>query len=99
MKIFYTKAASLFIGAFEPNDDGQFIFDEPHLVGFSYGFVGLRDKSLGFVMAIIFGFILSFWELDQTGLILALESESKNFKKKFCCPFSGLILSSAPMIR
>ncbi|MBC7364243.1 MAG: hypothetical protein H5U07_06840 [Candidatus Aminicenantes bacterium] len=45
---FLHEGSSLFIGAFEENEAGTFIFDEAHLVGFSYGFVGIRDKSQGF---------------------------------------------------
>lgn len=45
---FLHEGSSLFLGAFEENEAGEFIPDEAHLVGFSYGFVGIRDKSLGF---------------------------------------------------
>jgi len=45
---FLHEGSSLFIGVFEENEVGEFILDEAHLVGFSYGFVGLRDKNLGF---------------------------------------------------
>lgn len=45
---FLHEGSSLFIGVFEEDEENGFVLDEAHLVGFSYGFVGLRDKSLGF---------------------------------------------------
>ena len=40
--------SSLFIGVFARDDRGGFPLDEARLAGFSYGFVGLRDKAAGF---------------------------------------------------
>jgi len=45
---FLHEGSSLFLGVFEEAEDGRFILDGQHLVGFSYGFAGLKDKSLGF---------------------------------------------------
>ncbi|MDI6697678.1 MAG: hypothetical protein QME85_01905 [Candidatus Saccharicenans sp.] len=45
---FLHEGGSLFLGVFEEAEDGQFLLDGQHLAGFSYGFVGLKDKSLGF---------------------------------------------------
>ncbi len=45
---FLHEGSSLFLGVFEEDKGGRFVLDGPHLVGFSYGFVGLKDKSLGF---------------------------------------------------
>ncbi len=42
------EGGSLFIGAFAEADAGGFTFDGEHLVGFCYGFVGVRDKAVGF---------------------------------------------------
>jgi len=44
----FHEGASLFIGAFKERPDGGFPPDGRHLVGFCYGFVGVRDKSVGF---------------------------------------------------
>jgi len=44
---FLHEGTSLFIGVFA-EDGGIFPLDYEHLVGFSYGFVGIRDKGLGF---------------------------------------------------
>jgi len=44
----FHEGGSLFIGAFAEAGAGRFEADGPHLVGFCYGFVGVRDKSIGF---------------------------------------------------
>jgi predicted GNAT superfamily acetyltransferase len=44
----FHEGASLFIGAFVEAPGGGFEVDGEHLVGFCYGFVGVRDKGLGF---------------------------------------------------
>ncbi|MGB9907215.1 MAG: hypothetical protein ACPLRR_07510 [Candidatus Saccharicenans sp.] len=45
---FLHEGSSLFLGVFEEDESGRFVTDGEHLVGFSYGFVGLKDKSRGF---------------------------------------------------
>jgi predicted GNAT superfamily acetyltransferase len=44
----FHEGGSLFIGAFAEADAGRFVPDAAHLVGFVYGFVGVRDKTVGF---------------------------------------------------
>jgi predicted GNAT superfamily acetyltransferase len=44
----FHEGGSLFIGAFAEAPGGGFEVDGSHLVGFCYGFVGVRDKGLGF---------------------------------------------------
>jgi len=44
----FHEGASLFIGAFAEAVGGGFAVDAEHLAAFSYGFVGVRDKELGF---------------------------------------------------
>jgi predicted GNAT superfamily acetyltransferase len=45
----FHEGGSLFIGAFaEAGEEGYFQTDADHLAGFCYGFVGVRDKSIGF---------------------------------------------------
>jgi predicted GNAT superfamily acetyltransferase len=44
----FHEGGSLFIGAFAEAEAGGFVPDGKHLVGFCYGFVGVRDKSIGF---------------------------------------------------
>lgn len=79
---FLHEGSSLFIGAFESDDNGQFIFDEPHLVGFSYGFVGLRDKSLGFVTGDNLWFYSQFLGVRPDRLNFGLGIRIKEFQKE-----------------
>src|SRR5512136_992206 len=44
----FHEGGSLFIGAFTETEDGGFRPEANYLVGFVYGFVGVRDKSVGY---------------------------------------------------
>jgi len=44
----FHEGGSLFLGAFAEAEAGGFETDGNHLVGFCYGFVGVRDKAVGF---------------------------------------------------
>jgi len=44
----FHEGGSLFIGAFVEAPGGGFEVDGKHLAGFCYGFVGVRDKAVGF---------------------------------------------------
>jgi predicted GNAT superfamily acetyltransferase len=44
----FHEGASLFIGAFAEAPGGGFVLDGTGLVGFCYGFVGVRDKEVAF---------------------------------------------------
>lgn len=45
---FLHEGGSLFLGAYGEDAGGGLAEDAAHLAGFSYGFVGIRDKSAGF---------------------------------------------------
>jgi len=45
---FLHEGSSLFIGVFIQVADGGFKQDKGHLVGFSYGFVGIKDKNIAY---------------------------------------------------
>jgi predicted GNAT superfamily acetyltransferase len=45
---FFNEGSSLFIAAYVEDQRGDFTKDKTHLVGFSYGFVGIKDKKVGF---------------------------------------------------
>ena len=46
---FFHEGSSLFIAVYKEDKEGNFSKqDYSHLVGFSYGFVGVRDKKIGF---------------------------------------------------
>ncbi|MCP2605256.1 hypothetical protein NLC29_03785, partial [Candidatus Aminicenantes bacterium AH-873-B07] len=46
---FFHEGSSLFIAVYKEDEKGDFSKqDSSHLVGFSYGFVGVKDKKIGF---------------------------------------------------
>jgi predicted GNAT superfamily acetyltransferase len=45
---YFNDGSALFIGVYVQDRKGDLTVDEEHLAGFSYGFVGVRDKSIGF---------------------------------------------------
>jgi predicted GNAT superfamily acetyltransferase len=45
---YFDKGSSVFTGVFIEGKKGDFPKDAAHLAGFSYGFVGVREKALGF---------------------------------------------------
>ena len=45
---YFNEGSSLFIAAYVEDENGAITEDKTHLVGFSYGFVGVRDKEIGF---------------------------------------------------
>lgn len=45
---YFDRGSSLFTGVFVEDEKGNFPRDKSHLVGFSYGFVGVKDKEMGF---------------------------------------------------
>jgi predicted GNAT superfamily acetyltransferase len=45
---FLHEGSSLFIGVFAEAEKGGFKQDKKHLVGFSYGFVGIKDKEIAY---------------------------------------------------
>ncbi|MDH4219774.1 MAG: hypothetical protein OEY18_05840 [Candidatus Aminicenantes bacterium] len=45
---YFDRGSSLFTGVFREDKRGCFPRDRDHLVGFSFGFVGVKDKELGF---------------------------------------------------
>lgn len=73
----FHEGASLFIGAFAEDPGGGFPLDAGHLAGFSYGFVGVRDKSLGFRVP------ANLWFYAQyTGVRRAFQSHNLGIKLK-----------------
>ena len=45
---FFHEGSALFIALYAEDAQGQFVEDEDHFIGFSYGFVGVEDKDLAF---------------------------------------------------
>jgi len=45
---YFNEGSSLFIAVYVEDERGVFPKDRDHLIGFSYGFVGVKDKEIGF---------------------------------------------------
>jgi len=45
---YFNDGSALFIAAYVADEEGTFFEDDEHFVGFSYGFVGVEDKNVGF---------------------------------------------------
>jgi len=45
---FLFDGSSLFLAAYAEDPSGRIVEDQDHLAGFSYGFVGIRDKTAGY---------------------------------------------------
>ncbi len=79
---FLHEGSSLFLGVFEEAKTGEFILDGAHLVGFSYGFVGLKDKSIGFNHPDNFWFYSQFLGVRPDRLNYGLGVLIKEFQKE-----------------
>lgn len=79
---FLHEGSSLFLGAFEEDERGRFLTDGEHLVGFSYGFVGLKDKSLGFDHPGNLWFYSQFLGVRPDRLNYGLGLQLKEFQKE-----------------
>lgn len=84
---FLHEGSSLFLGVFEEAEDGRFILDGKHLVGFSYGFVGLKDKSLGFDHPGNLWFYSQFLGVRPDCLNYGLGIKIKEFQKEVLLQF------------
>jgi len=45
---FFHEGSSLYIAVYVEDENGRFKEDKEHFVGFCYGFVGVKDKEIGF---------------------------------------------------
>jgi predicted GNAT superfamily acetyltransferase len=45
---YFVNGSCLFIGVFVKSESGDFVRDKKHLIGFSFGYAGVKDVDLGF---------------------------------------------------
>jgi predicted GNAT superfamily acetyltransferase len=79
---FLHEGSSLFLGVYEEDDRGEFILDGPHLVGFGYGFAGLKDKSGSFDQPGNLWFYSQFLGVRPDSLNYGLGVMIKEFQKE-----------------
>jgi predicted GNAT superfamily acetyltransferase len=86
---FLHEGTSLFIGAFV-EDGGRFPLDLDHMAGFSYGFVGIRDKEAGFRDAANLRFYSQYAGVREDLRSLGLGRLIKEFQKEVLLGVYGL---------
>jgi predicted GNAT superfamily acetyltransferase len=79
---YFDRGSSLFTGVFVEDEKGTFLKDGDHMVGFSYGFVGVRDKELGFRSLENFLFYSQYLGVRKGFQNLGLGVLIKEFQKK-----------------
>jgi predicted GNAT superfamily acetyltransferase len=79
---YFDRGSSLFTGVFVEDEKGTFLKDGDHLVGFSYGFVGVRDKETGFRSVENFLFYSQYLGVKKGFQDLGLGVLIKEFQKK-----------------
>jgi len=79
---YFDRGSSLFTGVFVEDEKGSFPKERDHLVGFSYGFVGVRDKELGFRSIGNFLFYSQYLGVKKDFQDLGLGVLIKEFQKK-----------------
>ena len=87
---YFDRGSSLFTGVFVEDEKGRFPRDGRHLVGFSYGFVGVHDKELGFRSADNFLFYSQYLGVRKNFHSLGLGILIKEFQKKIVLDVFGM---------
>jgi predicted GNAT superfamily acetyltransferase len=87
---YFDKGSSLFIGVFVEDQMGDFPKDGDHLVGFAYGFVGTRDKEIGFRSTANFLFYSQYLGVKKGFQDLGLGILIKEFQKEIVLSVIGV---------
>ncbi len=87
---YFDRGSSLFTGVFVEDKKGVFRKDSRHLVGFSYGFVGVRDKELGFRSVSNFVFYSQYLGVKKNFQDLGLGARIKEFQKRIVLGVFGV---------
>ena len=84
------EGGSLFLGVFAEDGHGGFPADFEHLAGFSYGFVGVRDKTLGFRESSNLRFYSQFTGVRDAFQSHGLGIRLKEFQKEMLLEIFGI---------
>lgn len=87
---YFDRGSCLFTGVFVEDKKGEFPRDKKHLVGFSFGFVGVRDKELGFRSVSNFLFYSQYLGVKKGYQGLGLGVLIKEFQKKVVLGIMGV---------
>ncbi len=89
---FLHEGSSLFIAAYKEDPMAGWIEDEKHLVGFAYGFVGVKDKNIAFTQQSNLWFYAQFLGVKDEWQGYGLGIAIKEFQRKIVRDWFGLDL-------
>lgn len=89
---FFNEGSSLFIAAYVEDQRGDFTKDNAHLVGFSYGFVGIKDKKVGFKDLENIEFYSQYTGVKDEYQGFGLGVQIKEFQKKILIEVFGVFM-------
>lgn len=87
---YFNDGSALFIAAYAADEDGAFIEDDRHFVGFSYGFVGIEDKNVGFRDPDNLVYYSQYTGVKDAYLKYGLGIHIKEFQKKLILDIFGV---------
>ena len=87
---YFDRGSSLFTGVFRKDKRGSFSRDGDHLVGFSFGFVGVKDKELGFRSSENLTFYSQYLGVKKDFQSFGLGVLIKEFQKKMVLEVVGV---------
>ncbi len=87
---FYNDGSALFIAAYVGDQGKEFIKDKSHFVGFSFGFVGVKDKSTGFRSQDNLLFYSQYTGVKQDWQSYGLGIQMKQFQKEIMLSVFGV---------
>jgi predicted GNAT superfamily acetyltransferase len=87
---YFHDGSNCLIGVYVADAEGQFLEDESHLVGFAYGYVGVRDKDLGFRDIANIVFYSQYVGVKKDYQSYGLGALIKEFQKKVVLGLYGL---------
>ena len=87
---YFDRGSTILTGVFVEDEKGRFPKDRDHFVGFSYGFVGVRDKELGFRSLANFIFYSKYLAVKKGYQDLGLGVLIKLFQKKVVLKVCGV---------
>lgn len=85
------EGSSLFIGVYREGPSGKFREDKEHLVGFSYGFVGVKDKDIAFKSLGNLWFYSQYTGMRRDFQGFGLGLEIKKFQKEKLVDLFGIL--------
>jgi predicted GNAT superfamily acetyltransferase len=87
---YFDRGSSLFTAVFVEDSEGRFSKDYEHLVGFSYGFVGVQDKKTGFRSLANCHFYSQYLGIKKGFQNLGLGVLTKEFQKRAVLDLMGV---------